>query len=72
MSADGDQWMIHLAKHRPEIILNLIKLSTSCLLCSFGKFLDDRVAAAHYKYGHNRSDLIKWAYLRIRSNSQDA
>ena len=66
MSATSDQWMIHMAKHRSDIVKNLIELSSGCILCSFGKFTDVKTAIAHYKWGHNRSDLIKWACLRLR------
>lgn len=66
MAADSDQWMIHMAEHRQDIVNNLVELSPSCVLCSFGKFTDAQTAIAHYKWGHNRSDMIKWAYLRLR------
>ena len=65
ISADSRQWMIHMTKHRQEIIIDLVESSSSCLLCSFGKFTDNQTAFAHYKWGHNRSDIIKWAYLRL-------
>jgi len=65
MSADSKHWMIHMTEHRQDIIINLVALSSSCVLCSFGKFTDTQTAIAHYKWGHNRSDIIKWAYLRL-------
>jgi len=65
ISADSKPWMIHLAKHRQDMLQNLVEASSDCLLCSFDKFTDIQTAIAHYQWGHNRSDIIKWAYLRL-------
>lgn len=67
ISADSKQWMIHMTKHRQDIVKELVELSPSCVLCSFGKFTDIKTATAHYKWGHNRSDIIKWAFLKLLS-----
>jgi hypothetical protein len=65
ISADSKQWIIHMTKHRQDIIINLVGLSPNCVLCNFGKFTDTPTALAHYKWGHNRSDILKWAFLRL-------
>ena len=66
VTADKNQWLIHLAKHRDDIINTLCDISCSCVFCfNMSSFVDKRQAATHYKWEHKKSTLTEWALHRL-------
>ena len=66
ITADSNQWKIHLAGHRKDIIHELSKYSSDCMIfpCS-SKFSNQVQAIHHYRYFHKRGDIVKWAFFRL-------
>lgn len=66
VSADRTQWLIHLSKHREDIIKSLCLMSDLCLFCAYAKPFSNRIeAASHYRWEHKRSTLLEWAFKRL-------
>lgn len=66
ITADKTQWLIHLAKHREDIIRTLCDVSDLCVFCAYSAdFVDKRHAASHYRWEHKKSTLIEWALHRL-------
>ena len=66
ITADKTQWLIHLAKHREDIIRTLCDVSDSCVFCTYSAdFVDKRRAASHYRWAHKKNTLIEWALHRL-------
>ena len=66
ITADKTQWLIHLAKHREDIIRVLCETSRSCVFCfDMPPFANTRQAVFHYKWDHKKSTLTEWALHRL-------
>ena len=64
--ADKTSWLIHLAKHREEIIEHLTESSDSCEFCSYPEIASNKKhASSHYRWSHQKSTLIRWALDKL-------
>jgi len=60
------QWMIHLWRHRSDIICNLSQISSRCMLCPCTvQFTGHSDAASHYRHNHKQKDIVRWAFSRL-------
>ncbi|WP_420544563.1 hypothetical protein [Nitrosopumilus sp.] len=63
ITATQTSWSIHLASHKEDIIEHLIDTSDSCQLCSYPEMsANKKHASAHYRWSHQKHELIKWAF----------
>ena len=55
ITADKTQWLIHLTKHREDIIKTLCDVSDSRLFCVYlPNFMDKRQTTFHYRSEHEK------------------
>ena len=66
ITAEQQQWRIHVAKHREELIKFIVDRFPSCVLCEYPtSFADKKSAASHLRWYHSKKDLIDWFYKNI-------
>ena len=63
VTAEQQQWLIHIAKHREDLIKFIVDRFSSCVLCAYSTpFADKKSAASHLRWYHSKKSLIEWFY----------
>ncbi len=66
ITAEKQQWQIHVAKHRNDMIKFVRDKFDTCVLCTFPiTFTDKNFAAQHLRWNHSKKSLIDWFYKNI-------
>jgi len=66
ITADKTSWLIHLAKHREQIIEHLTETTDYCLFCSYPELAANKKhASSHYRWAHQKSMLLNWALDKL-------
>lgn len=64
-------WLIHLARHKEEIIKHLVAVSDECEFCSYPEMsASDKHAASHYRWAHQKHELLEWAVGMLEEKTQ--
>jgi len=66
ITAEQQQWQIHVAKHREELIRFVTKNYASCILCPHPILYDDKKTLSdHLRWNHSKKSLVGWFYKNI-------
>lgn len=64
--AEQQQWLIHIAKHREDMIKFIADRFEHCVLCVYpSSFTNKKTAVSHLRWGHSKKSLIDWFYRNI-------
>lgn len=66
ITAEQQQWKIHVAKHREKLIKFVAYNYDSCIICPYKLHFTDRKSFEnHLRYAHSKKSLIDWFYKNI-------
>ncbi len=66
VTAEQQQWLIHIAKHREDLIKFFSENFQYCFLCKYTRIFENkRDAASHLRWEHSKKSLIDWFYKNI-------